>query len=660
MPREGGTEGTTSSRGDLLRSSTIHPSAFPALISTMLLRFDEVYKSYGGTEVLRGVTFQINPRERVGLVGRNGAGKTTIFRLVTGEEETDRGEVILLRGLRIGLLEQLPTFEGQLSVRDEALNVFVEIREMEAEMTRLEHAMSEDAGAALQETMHSYSDLRHAYEFAGGFSYHARTEAVLAGLGFSEADLDKPAVQFSGGQKARLALAKLLLSEPDVLLLDEPTNHLDVNAVEWLEDYLSEYKSAFVIISHDRFLLDRTANKIIEVEGGRATVYPGNYSAFMKQREERRLAQAREYQEQQELIARTEDFIRRNIAGQKTKQAKSRRKMLERIERVDAVRDERVGDFRLHSVARAGDNVLAISDLSIGYGTDALASGISFLLRRGERLGIIGPNGSGKTTFLKTVLGEVQPIDGGLTWGANVNIEYFDQELSSLDLGSTCIEEIAAVAPRATPGELRSYLAKFLFAGDDILKPVAALSGGEQSRLALAKLIYSRANVLVMDEPTNHLDIPSREALEQALTEYPGTIITVSHDRYFLDKLATEILHFENGAATYHNGSYSDYYAIHHRKQVIVEEPRKLRTMKPPSKTRANPQLGQRRRKIEEIESEIAVVEQQLAELTSQLAKPAADWGPEDYAGIGRRQEELQAQFESLYSEWETATDPAE
>ena len=622
----------------------------------MLFRFDEVYKSYAATEVLRGVTFQINPRERVGLVGRNGAGKTTIFRLVTGQEETDRGEVILLRGLRIGLLEQQPTFEGELTVRDEALNVFTEIRAMEAEITRLEHAMSVASGEALDEAMHSYSDLRHAYEFAGGFSYHSRTEAVLAGLGFGEVDLDKPAEQLSGGQKARLALAKLLLSEPDVLLLDEPTNHLDVNAVEWLEDFLSEYKPAFVIISHDRFLLDRTANKIIEMDGGRATVYPGNYSAYMRQREERRLVQAREYEEQQELIARTEDFIRRNIAGQKTKQAKSRRKMLERIERVEAVRDERVGDFRLHAVARAGDNVLSVADLSIGYDTGVLATGISFLLRRGERLGIIGPNGSGKTTFLKTVLGEIEPIRGGLTWGANVNIEYFDQELSSLDLASTVIEEIAAVAPRATPGELRGYLAKFLFTGDDILKPVVALSGGEQSRLALAKLIYSRANVLVMDEPTNHLDIPSREALERALAEFPGTIITVSHDRYFLDKLATEILHFEDGFATYHTGSYSDFYAVHHLKQTVNEEPAQR---KRPAPTAAKPRAGaparERRRTVEDIEQEIRMLENELEELSAKLSNARSDWRPEQYAEIGKRQEEISSLLEGLYREWQAA-----
>ena len=622
----------------------------------MLFRLDDVYKAYGGTDVLRGVTFQINPREHIGLVGRNGAGKTTIFRLVTGQEETDRGEVVLLKGLRIGLLEQQPTFAGGMSVREHALSVFTEMQGMEAEITRLEHSMAEAAGEALEEAMHAYSDVRHAYEIAGGFSYHAQAEAVLAGLGFKEDQTDKPAEQLSGGQKGRLALAKLLLSEPDVLLLDEPTNHLDVNAVEWLEDFLSEYKSAFVIISHDRFLLDRTATRIIEMDGGRTSVYPGNYTAYTKQREERRLVQAREYDEQQELIARTEDFIRRNIAGQKTKQAKSRRKMLERIDRVEAVRDQRVGDFKLHGVARAGNNVLSVDDLSIGYQANVLAAGVSFLLRRGERLGIIGPNGSGKTTLLKTILGDLNPLSGGLTWGANVNIEYFDQELSFLDLRSTVIEEIAAVAPRATPGELRSYLAKFLFTGDDILKPVAALSGGEQSRLALAKLIYSRANVLIMDEPTNHLDIPSREALEGALAQFPGTIITVSHDRYFLDKLATEILHFEGGAATYHNGSYSDYYAIHHRKQVIVEEPSKQRMLRQSPKPRTNPQPGQRRRKAEDLESEIAMLEQQLAEVTAEIANPAPDWAHEKYAEISARQHQLHEQLEALYAKWEATS----
>ena len=622
----------------------------------MLFRLDEVHKSYGAHDVLHGATFQINPGERVGLVGRNGAGKTTVFRLVTGQEEPDRGQVVLLRGLRLGVLEQQPIFSGEKSVKEEALAVFSDLARMEEEIARLEHLMGELTGSRLDEAMHSYSDLQHGYELNGGFTYHARTESVLVGLGFNNEDLSRRADQLSGGQKARLALAKLLLSEPDVLLLDEPTNHLDVNAVEWLEDFLSEYKSAFVIISHDRFLLDRTCSRIVEVSGGRANTYTGNYSAYVRQREERRLAQAREYEQQQELIARTEDFIRRNIAGQKTKQAKSRRKMLEKLDRVESVREENTSSFRLQSIARAGDNVLAVSDLAVGYDTVKLAAGISFLLRRQERLGIIGPNGSGKTTFLRTIVGDLDPVEGGLTWGANVDVSYFDQELSGLDYGSTVIEEVAVAAPRATPGELRNYLARFLFTGDDIYKTVGTLSGGEKSRVALAKLIYSRANVLVLDEPTNHLDIPSREALERALTEYSGTIITVSHDRYFLDRIATEILHFEDRTATYHTGSYSDYYAIRHAKSQVTEEaPAKRRPSARNEKTRSNSGPRPRKRPVQEIEKEIAALESELSELSDKLANPAQDWGPEQYSELDLRQNEITLRLSALYEEWESA-----
>jgi len=624
----------------------------------MLFRFDEVYKSYGAHDILRGVTFQINPSERVGLVGRNGAGKTTLFRLLSGIEEPDRGRIVTLKNLRLGVLQQQPVFTGALTVRDEAISVFTLLRGMEEEIERLEHAMSEVTGEALDEVMHQYSDLRHRYEIEGGFTYHARAEATLAGLGFKSDEYNKPADQLSGGQKARLALAKLLLSEPDVLLLDEPTNHLDVTSVEWLEDFLSEYKSAYVIVSHDRFLLDRVATKIVEIERGQATVYTGNYTAYVRQREERRLAQMREYEQQQELISRTEEFIRRNLAGQKTKQAKSRRNMLERMDRVEAVREDRSGNFNLQSVARAGDNVLAVKDLGVGYDSNALASGISFLLRRGERLGIIGPNGSGKTTFLKTINGNLDPVEGGLTWGANIDIAYFDQELASLDLRSTVIEEMAAAAPRVMEGELRSYLARFLFSNDDIYKSVSALSGGERSRLAIAKLIYSRANVLLLDEPTNHLDIPSREALEGALAEYTGTIITISHDRYFLDKIATEILHFEQGRAIYHTGSYSDYYAFRHQKKAEekpVEKPRPTRQTEKKSATKKP-----RRRSAEEIETEIHSLEKQMSELSANLANPGADWGPEDYAAIAVRQAAMTRELEKLYQDWEAAHAPAD
>jgi ATP-binding cassette, subfamily F, member 3 len=624
----------------------------------MFFRLDEVHKSYGAHDVLRGMTFQVNPAERVGLVGRNGVGKTTIFRLVTRTEEPDSGEVSLLRGLRVGMLDQRPVFEGNKTVLDEALSVFTEFHEMEAEMSRLEHLMAEAQGEALDEAMHAYSDLRHRHELEGGFAYASRAESVLVGLGFQITDFAQTAELLSGGQKARLALAKLLLSEPDVLLLDEPTNHLDVTAVEWLEDFFSEYKNAFVIISHDRFLLDRLATKIVEVDAGRANVYPGNYSAYVRQREERRMVQMREYDKQQEMIARTEEFIRRNLAGQKTKQAKSRRTMLGKIERIESVREDHTGNFKLQSVVRTGDNVLAVSNLAVGYGEKRLASGISFLLTRGERLGVIGPNGSGKTTFLKTITGEIEQLDGGLTWGANVNLDYFDQELSRLNDSALVVEEMAAAAPRATDGELRGYLARFLFPGDEIYKPVSALSGGERSRLALAKLIYSKANVLVLDEPTNHLDIPSREALEKALAEYQGTIITVSHDRYFLDRIATEILHFENGLTDYHMGSYSEFYALRHRNKAVEagEQREKQRAtnkqQKHSNKNRSKPSS----RSLEQIEKEISVCEAALAELQEKLANPASDWGADQYAEISSRQDSITAQIELLYKEWEAAS----
>jgi ATP-binding cassette subfamily F protein 3 len=621
----------------------------------MLFRLEDIHKSYGGVEVLRGATFQVNPGERVGLVGRNGAGKTTVFRLITRLEEADQGEVFLLRGLRVGVLDQQPQITSANSVREEAVSVFTGLIEMEDQIGRLEHLMSEAAGSSLEEAMHQYAELRHRYEIEGGFTFRSRAEAVLAGLGFRPEDFEKPSGQLSGGQKARLQLARLLLSEPDLLLMDEPTNHLDVSAVEWLESFLSEYRKAFVIISHDRFLLDRVATRIIEIEGGRANIYSGNYTAYVKQREERRLAQLREYEQQQEMIARTEEFIRRNIAGQKTKQAKSRRNMLERLERLESVGAEKTGNFKFEQVARAGDNVLTVSLMSIGYESNEIASGISLHARRGERVGIIGDNGSGKTTFLKTITGDLAPLRGGYSWGANVEIAFFDQELSGLDQAATVLEEIASVAPRASVGELRNYLARFLFTGDDIYKSVGVLSGGEKSRLALAKLIYSRSNVLVLDEPTNHLDIPSREALEAALDSHTGTIITVSHDRYFLDKIATEILHFENGAATYHQGSYSDYHEFREKITTLAKE---QEGRKRETKERTKPRPAQKKpraRTVEEIEKEISPLEAELAELASRLANPAPEWVAEHYHEITQRQNAISARLDELYKEWEGA-----
>src|SRR6267378_3817840 len=528
----------------------------------MLFRLSEVHKSYGAQDVLRGASLQVNPGEHVGLVGRNGAGKTTVFRLVTQEETPDRGEIVRARGLKLGLLAQHVHFAAGSTVHESALAAFGHLQQIEHQMHELEHRMG-DGGDDLEKILSRYSDLQHEFEREGGFEYSAKAEAILQGLGFDRETWQLETEKLSGGQKNRLGLACLLLSEPDVLLLDEPTNHLDVGAVEWLEEFLQTYPSAFVIISHDRYFLDRASRRIIEIENGRATSYTGNYSDYLVEREEQREIQQRAYDNQQRLIAKTEDFIRRNLAGQKTKQAKSRRTMLQRLDRVEAVRgDQASGDFRLQDIERAGTHVLTVTEAAIGYPDKTLANDISLILRRGECLGVIGPNGSGKTTFVKTILGKLPKLSGEVRWGSKVQIGYYAQQLEDLDDRNEIMMELRRVAPSsASAGELRSFLARFLFSGDDVYKHVRDLSGGEKGRLALAKLIYSRVNVLVLDEPTNHLDIPSREALEEALDAYEGTILTISHDRYFLDRVATQILALHGeGTAEHYNGDYTEYH----------------------------------------------------------------------------------------------------
>ncbi|MET0624593.1 MAG: ABC-F family ATP-binding cassette domain-containing protein, partial [Pyrinomonadaceae bacterium] len=528
----------------------------------MLFRLTEAYKSYGAQDVLRGASLQVNPGEHVGLVGRNGAGKTTLFRLVTGEETPDRGDVVRARGVKLGLLEQHVDFEPGTTVHEAALAAFGQLQSIEHEMHELEHRMAE-APEDLDAVLERYSHLQHEFERQGGFEYAARAESILQGLGFERETWATPCEILSGGQKNRLGLARLLLAEPDVLLLDEPTNHLDVAAVEWLEEFLASYKSAYVIISHDRYFLDRACTRIVEVELGKAVSYTGNYSAFLVEREERREIQMRAYENQRHLIAKTEEFIRRNLAGQKTKQAKSRRTMLQKLERVEAIRpDAPQGNFQLQKVERAGAYVLTVAEAAVGYPGKLLASDINFVLKRGECLGVIGPNGSGKTTFIKTVLGKLPQLAGEIRLGTNVTVGYYAQQLDDLDDRNEIIMELRRVAPAsATAGELRGFLARFLFTGDDVYKHVRDLSGGEKGRLALAKLIYSNVNVLVLDEPTNHLDIPSREALEEALDAYEGTIITISHDRYFLDKVATQILALDGeGLAEHYDGDYTEYH----------------------------------------------------------------------------------------------------
>ena len=629
----------------------------------MLFRLSDITKSYAGNEILRGLSFQVNPGEKVGLVGRNGAGKTTVFRLLTGVEAPDSGEIVAIKGLNLGLLEQHVDFDANETVHTAALSAFKHIHDIEAEMRVLEKRMETDHS---DEVLEKYADLQIAFEQADGFSYAAKAEAILLGVGFDKDSWQFETRHLSGGQKNRLGMARLLLSNADILLLDEPTNHLDVNAVEWLEDHLQTYDRAYVIISHDRYFLDRTAERIIEIENGRAVSYKGNYSKYLIERELRREQQQREYENQQSMIAKTQDFIRRNLEGQKTKQAKSRRNMLERLERLDAIPSERGGgNFRLKNVERAGNNVLTTEDLAIGYETKTLAQGINLSLHRGGLLGVIGGNGTGKTTLLRTLLGEIRELAGRVVWGTKTNIGYYSQNLSDLYDGNDVIAELRRVAPMVESGELRSFLARFLFLGEDIEKKVRDLSGGEKGRLALAKLIYSQKNVLVLDEPTNHLDIPAREALESALDEYPGTIITVSHDRFFLDRLATQILSFESdGGVLDYSGNYTEF----HDWKVArsTEPPRrgdaeselpKIESQKPKTEFISKNQRRQLETRIREIEETIPTLEAEAAQLTLQLSSPAVAADYERLAAVTNTLSETESRIKTLYTEWESAAE---
>jgi ATP-binding cassette subfamily F protein 3 len=650
----------------------------------MLFRLSNVTKTFGGTEVLRGVTFQINPGERVGLVGRNGAGKTTVFDLITGAQAADSGDVVRANGLKLGLLSQHVDFSGAETVHTAALSAFTEIHDIESEMRKLEDRMVTDHSEPVLER---YAELQHAFEQADGFTYAARAEAALQGLGFTEDIWAAKTDTLSGGQKNRLGMVRVLLSAPDVLLLDEPTNHLDVAAVEWLEEFLSNHSGSFVVISHDRYFLDRISNRIIEIDNGKAVSYRGNYSNYLTERALRREQQQREYENQQSMIAKTEEFIRRNLEGQKTKQAKSRRNMLERMERLDAVAaDKSGGNFGLKKVERTGNNVLSVEGLAVGYGSKILASGINFTIHRGEALGIVGGNGSGKTTILKTLLGEIRELAGTINWGTKTNVGYYSQNLETLDLRNDVINELRRVAPLAENGALRTFLAGFLFFGDDVFKTVSTLSGGEKGRLALAKLIYSGKNVLVLDEPTNHLDIPSREALESALAEYDGTVITVSHDRYFLDKIATQILALgADRSVTDFNGNYTEYHnwlekgaaknkqspnaatvtdtygslpqPVHPHNQRTPAASTESPVPPPHTSSLSKNQILRLESRIKEIEKEIPKLEEKSSLLAAEMAKPdiASDFGR--FTETNAERTALESKIHDLYSEWETISE---
>lgn len=613
----------------------------------MIVQLNGVSKAFGSQNVLRDVAFQINPGEKVGLIGSNGAGKTTLLKIISAGCAPDTGSVTRKSGLRIGTLDQIPDFHEQTSVLEEALRSLDYLRGLEAEMRELEHGIASDPRS---DVLERYSQLQHEFELKGGYSYRARTEAALLGVGFPKEAFHRPSHTLSGGEKNRLALAKLLLSNAELLLLDEPTNHLDIRSIEWLERLLRETERTVLVISHDRFFLDRVANRIIEIADGKTLDYRGNYSDYLKQRAERLTRQEKEWRLQSEWIEKQEDYIRRNIAGQKTKQAQSRRKMLARMRPLEKppIASAKV-KFRFMPVERSGRYILTARDLAIGFEVTPLVEGIRFEVQRGERWAVLGPNGSGKTTLLKTVIGAHAPVHGELDWNDSLDVGYYDQQLQDLDPEVSVLEEIRELDYTATDGELRSYLAQFLFSGDDVFKKVSQLSGGEKSRLMLARIIYAAPQLLALDEPTNHLDIVSREALESALLEYPGTILFVTHDRYLVQKIATHLIYIESGGAHVFDRLSAFEKWLDQTSMETASLPASLHE-KPPAgaQTLSKNKKEQLRREIADLEKKIASVESEIAELELYFQTPTTDT---DWETTHRRYAELKNTLDNLYDD---------
>ncbi|HEY3357264.1 MAG TPA: ABC-F family ATP-binding cassette domain-containing protein [Polyangia bacterium] len=541
----------------------------------MLVQLADITFGYAGESLFEDLTWQVNPGEHIGLVGPNGAGKSTLLRLLAGELDPERGQVARTRGVTVGYLHQSQEFRGDGTIRSALMAPFAGVLALREELAALTTRLEGDHDPQL---LDRYGRVEEEYRHKDGYTLDNRVRELCGDVGFEERDLDRPIATLSGGERNQLELAIVLLAAPDLLLLDEPTNHLDAVACERLERVLASYAGAFVLVSHDRYLLDQVATKIVEVDGGGVEEYPAGWRNYVAERDKREELLLKAYERQREAIARTEDFIRRNLAGQQTNQAKSRRKMLERVERLELHKSawqaaSRLG-LRFEVGARAsGKEVLVAEELTAGYdAARPVCRGVGLTIYRGDRVGIVGRNGCGKTTLLKTLLGKVRPLGGTVRRGHELRLAYFDQKLEDLDEERSLIDEIRSVRGDLSPDAVRNYLARFRFFGDDVFRAVKGLSGGERNRLALAKMILRPANVLALDEPTNHLDIPARERLEGALTSYEGTLVVVSHDRFFLDQVCTRLIVMEDGLVETEPGNYSDVRARRDARQKLAAE----------------------------------------------------------------------------------------
>lgn len=632
----------------------------------MILACQNISKAFGTDEIIQQASFHIEDNEKAAIVGINGAGKTTLLKIIMGELEADKGEVILAKNRTIGYLPQNPEIQGNRTIYEEVLSAKEELITLQETLVSMEEKMSSLDGTELEQFMESYNRLNLEFERKGGSSYKSEITGVLKGLGFTQEEFSKNMQSLSGGQRTRVCLGKLLVTKPDVILLDEPTNHLDIGSITWLETFLLNYKGAVVIVSHDRYFLDRVVHKVVELDRHKVSVFQGNYSDYAVKKAQVREAQLKRYYNQQreikhqeEVIAKLKSFNREKSV----KRAESREKMLDKIERLEKPAEEHT-DIHLNLEPRiiSGNDVLKVEHLAKAFPGQTLFSDIFFEIKRGERVALLGDNGTGKTTILKIINGMAEADGGTLSLGTNVHIGYYDQEHQVLHMEKTLVEEISDAYPDLTNTEIRNVLAAFLFTGDEVFKRVSDLSGGERGRLSLAKLMLSEANFLILDEPTNHLDITSKEILEQALNRYTGTVFFVSHDRYFINKTATRILNLTGETIVNYIGNY-DYYLEKCRELTRIYVPGQEEAVKPEAESESKLDWKQqkeaqaRQRKLENdrkrTEDAIEKYEQRIAELEEAFLDSETATNPAKLQELHKEYEEKQQELEELYEKWE-------
>ncbi|USK80702.1 ATP-binding cassette domain-containing protein [Peribacillus frigoritolerans] len=633
----------------------------------ILLQINQLSKYYGAELILSNMKLEVQNKDRIALVGRNGAGKSTLLKIIAGQLSHDGGEIIKPKGVTIGYMAQDTGLESELTIWDEMLTVFTDLIEQEKELRRLEADMARpdifENETVYQKVLNEYDTLMVAFKEKGGYQYEADIRSVLHGLQFADFDYSTPISTLSGGQKTRLALGKLLLRKPDILILDEPTNHLDIETLSWLEQYLQGYQGAVLIVSHDRYFLDKVVNLVYEISRNNMKKYHGNYSSYLEGKAEDYERDMKLFEKQQGEIEKLRDFVQRNITrASTTKRAQSRRKQLEKMDVLDKPQgDEKSANFSFQIERQSGNEVLHLQDLAIGYEGETVSKNINSRMTKGESIALVGPNGVGKSTLLKTIISKLPAISGDFRFGTNVEVSYYDQEQANLVSNKRVLNELWDDYPLKPEKDIRTVLGNFLFSGDDVLKTVSTLSGGEKARLALAKMMMQKGNFLILDEPTNHLDLDSKLVLENALIDYPGTILFVSHDRYFINRIATKVIELSKDGNEEFLGDY-DYYLEKKQEQAEIralEQQDQAKTLDATvEKTNykidkeAKKAERQRKRRIEEIEAAMELLETEINEYNDLLCDPNVFQDHEKVMEVQTKLDHAQESLDQLLEEW--------